>query len=280
MRVKDAILYTQEKLSQILKKDQAEWETLLIISHLLKIKPLDVYLFYEKEVDESKLNAIINKRLKKAPLAYILKEAYFWGRKFFVEEGVLIPRQETELIIEVAKARIKKKNLKILELGIGSGVIGITLLLELNTKILFGIDISEKAIEISKKNARSYKVESRCYFVKGDWFKPLAEKKVFDLVVTNPPYIPLEEWKYLEEEVRCFEPKEALVGGEDGLYFHKITIKNAWKFLKKDGFLIFEMGYNQAKSVKELLKVNNWQFEVFKDLLGYERVVIAWQKNM
>ena len=280
MRVKDAISYTQEKLSKVLEKPQAQWETLLILGHLLKVKPLDVYLFPEKEVSLNKLEEIITKRLQKVPLAYILKETFFWGRRFFVEEGVLIPRQETELIIEVAKTRIKGKKLKVLELGIGSGAIGITLLIELNTELLFGVDISEKAIKVSKKNAFLYKVESRLFLVKGNWFEPFAKKRIFDLIVTNPPYIAQTEWKELDEEVRCFEPYEALVGGENGLFFHEKTLKHAGKFLKKNGFLIFEMGYNQAKSVKELLKTYNWEYQIFKDLLGYERVVIAWQKSM
>ncbi len=278
MKVSEALKYVREVLSKIEDKEYARWEALLIISHLLNISPLNVYLYSDKEIPEKSFLEILEERKKKKPLAYILKNTYFWGRKFYVEEGVLIPRQDTEVLISVfLKLPIEKG--RVLELGVGAGTISITLLLERKKLEVFAVDINPKAIEITRKNAKAYKVEKRLFLIKGDWFNPFLEKPLFNVIVSNPPYISSEEWETLDEEVKLFEPKSALVSGKEGTEFQEKLLKFADKYLLEGGFLIFEMGYNQGKRIRELLNLYQWKFEIFKDLRGYERVVLAWKEK-
>lgn len=279
MKVYEAFDLAKKILSQIEDKEYAKWEALLILSHFLKIPPLNVYLHLDKEIPEKNFWEILRQRQEKKPLAYILKETYFWGRKFYIEEGVLIPRQDTELLISVFLDLPIKEGI-ILELGLGAGVISITLLIEKKDLKAFGVDINFKALEISKINAKTYKVEDRFFPLKGDWLNPLVEKRLFKAILSNPPYIPLEEWHTLDEEVKNFEPMEALVAGEKGTEFQEKLLKFGQKYLLKDGFLIFEMGYNQGGKIRELLEFYQWSFKIFKDLKGYERVVLAWKKDI
>lgn len=279
MRVLDALKLIKESLSEIETVEHAKWEAFLILSHLLETSPLNVYLHLDKEISEEKVLKILEERKKKKPLPYILKEAYFWGRKFYIEEGVLIPRQETEILVS-AFLKLPINEGRVLELGIGSGIIAVTLLLEKPKLRVFGIDISEKALEITKKNAKTYKVEDRLFLIRGDWFSPILEKPLFKAIVSNPPYISFSEWEALDEEVRLFEPKEALLSGEKGTEFQEKLLKFAHKYLLEGGFLIFEMGYNQGEKIRELLKLYTWDFKIYKDFKGYERVVLAWKENM
>ena len=116
--------------------------------------------------------------------------------------------------------------------------------------------------------------------IKGDWLYPFLERPLFNAIVSNPPYISFSEWDTLDEEVKLFEPKEALISGKEGTEFQESLLKFAYKYLKKEGFLIFEIGYNQGKRIKEMLKFYKWKFEIYKDLKGYDRVVLAWKENM
>jgi len=279
MRVLDALKLIKESLSEIETIEHAKWEALLILSHLLETSPLNVYLHLDKKISEEKVLKILEERKKKKPLPYILKEAYFWGRKFYIEEGVLIPRQDTEILVS-AFLKLPINEGRILELGIGSGIIAITLLLEKPKLKVFGVDISEKALEITKKNAKTYKVEDRLFLIRGDWFSSILGKPLFKAIVSNPPYISFSEWEALDEEVRLFEPKEALLSGEKGTEFQEKLLKFAHKYLLEGGFLIFEMGYNQGERIRELLKLYTWDFKIYKDFKGYERVVLAWKENM
>jgi len=135
-----------------------------------------------------------------------LKTTYFWGRKFYVEEGVLIPRQDTEVLVS-AFLELPLKTGKVLELGVGAGAISVTLLLERKELKVFAVDIEPKALKITKKNAKTYKVEKRLFLIKGDWFSPFLEKPLFNAIVSNPPYISCEEWETLDEEVKTLRTK-------------------------------------------------------------------------
>ncbi len=284
MNVSKALFYAKNLLKNIEEEKYAEWEALLILSHILKIKPLEVYFYLKKNLSEEevkKFENILNERLKNKPLPYILKEAWFWGRKFYIEEGILIPRQETEILIEAfLELRIKTGN--ILELGVGSGNIAITVLLENPDLKVFGIDINEKALKVCRKNAEYYGIYSNLFLIKGNWFSPLKEKNNngFVAILSNPPYVSEEEWKNLEPEVRCFEPKEAIVAEEKGLYYHRILIEKGDIFLKPGGFLIFEIGYNQKEAVEIFLKKYHWNYRFKKDFRNFYRVVIAWKEDM
>ncbi|QER41206.1 peptide chain release factor N(5)-glutamine methyltransferase [Thermodesulfobacterium sp. TA1] len=276
MKVSQAFNQGKKLLSQIEDPEYANWEVLLILSYLLKVKPLEVYLFFDKDIPEEEFFKIIQARLTKKPLAYILKEAYFWGRKFEIEEGVLIPRQDTEILIEAFLDLGIEKG-KVLEVGVGSGINLITLLLEKSGLEGFGVDINPKTLRLTFKNARLHQVEKRIFLFKGDGLTLFKNRPIFEVILSNPPYLSLKEWEDLEEEVRIFEPKEALVAGTVGTEFHERLMKEAPFYLKKGGFLILEMGYNQGKKIRELARRYEWKSRFYQDLRGYERVVVLWK---
>jgi release factor glutamine methyltransferase len=278
MKVLSALKYAKEVLSEIENEEYAKWEALLILSHLLNVPPLNVYLYLDKEIPQKSFLKILEERKKKKPLPCILKTTYFWGRKFYIEEGVLIPRQDTEILIS-AFLELPLEKGKVLELGVGAGTISITLLLERKELKVFAVDIEPKALKITKKNAKTYKVEKRLFLIKGDWFSPFLEKPLFNAIVSNPPYISFEEWETLDEEVKLYEPKSALVSGKEGTEFQEKLLKFADKYLLKGGFLIFEIGYNQGKRIRELLDLYKWNYKIYRDLKNYERVVVAWKEN-
>ncbi|WP_038055846.1 peptide chain release factor N(5)-glutamine methyltransferase [Thermodesulfobacterium hydrogeniphilum] len=279
MKVSSALRHAQEILSKIEDEDYAKWEALLILAYILKVAPLQVYLYLDKEISEEKFFKILKERQNKKPLPYILKEVYFWGRKFHIEEGVLIPRQDTEILIQ-AFLDLNIKKGRILELGIGSGIISITLLLERPEIQAFGIDINFKALKLSRKNALEYKVEKRLSLIKGNWFNPIGERCKFKVIISNPPYLSEKEWKDLEKEVKFFEPKEALIAGEKGTEYQEMLLKKSHDYLENNGFLIFEMGYNQSEEIQGLLKKYNWKYKFHRDLRNYKRVVVAWKESI
>lgn len=276
MKVYEAFKKAVDLLSQIEDREYATWESLVILSYLLDTKPLSVYLFLEKEIPEEQFLDILSQRLTKKPLPYILGETYFWGRKFFIEEGVLIPRQDTELLVEVFLSLGIEEG-EVLEIGIGTGVVILTLLLEKPKLRGIGIDLSPKALSLTKKNAMFYGVAERLLLIRGDAFKPLAEKKIFRAIVSNPPYLSEREWNDLEEDIKLFEPKEALVAGEKGWEFHEMILRAAHRYLREDGFLILELGYNQRKDIEKLAYLYKWSFSFYKDLRNYDRVVVLWK---
>ena len=220
----------------------------------------------------SKIMAAVQKRLKHIPLAYIFGKSYFYGREFKVNENVLIPRQDTEILIEKISEDIKLKQNKVdvLDIGTGSGAIAVTIQKETGANVL-AIDVSEKAIEIAKHNAN--KLEAKVDFVLSDLFENVSGK--FDFIVSNPPYIETDVIETLEDEVRLNEPILALDGGEDGLDFYKKIIKEAPKYLKKGGKLYFEIGYNQAEALKNLMKNMFYNIKVYKDYGNNDRVVVG-----
>ena len=274
----EALKFLKNDLKQVLSDEEAERESVLILSELLNCKPTEVFLNREKRIEVLKLKRVLKRRLRHEPLEYIFERAYFWGRSFFVRKGVLIPRQETELIVEVFGKIFSERVERILDLGTGSGILAITLALEFPGLKVFAIDISRDALSVAKFNAKLHGVLNDVNFLLGDWTTPFKERS-FDVIVSNPPYVSAEEWQNLPAEVRLWEPKLALVAEKRGLSFHEKLIKSASRLLKKGGFLIFEIGYNQRKEVEALLKSCGMSFEFFKDLLGYYRVVVAWGKS-
>lgn len=278
MKVKSALSLLIEKLSTIEDIEYAKKEALEILAYLLNLSPLEVYLHLEKNISPIQLEKYLQARLKRIPLPYILKRAYFWGRPFYIEEGVLIPRQDTELIVEIFLEKGPKEGL-VLELGCGSGVISITLLLECPNLKILAIDNSQKALEITKINARHYNVLNRLYLIKGDWLSPLKKKPIFQAILSNPPYISEKEWEELDIEVKLYEPKSALIAGIEGTEFQESLLKEAENYLLKDGFILFEMGYNQSSQIKELAKIYYWNFTFYRDLQNFERVALLWKKK-
>ena len=210
------------------------------------------------------------------PLQYLLGEWDFYGRTFKVEEGVLIPRSETEILVEKVLERIPFDEERIgFEIGVGTGCISITLLLERSKLIMYGDDIQDKAIELARTNAKIHKVENRFILKKGNMFEPV-EGMVFDFVVSNPPYIPESEWEKLPRGVRL-EGRVSLIGGKYGYEFYERFGKNIERFLKEGGFFALEIGHDQGKVLKELFLKEGFSVEIFKDYGGQDRVMVGWK---
>ncbi len=278
MKVSSALKFLTKALSQKLPEDRAKREALEILSHLLGVPPLNIWLKSEEEVSDEVLKHIISRRLTGEPLPYILEVAYFYGRPFYVGKGVLIPRPETEVLIEHFLEVAPPQGV-ILDLGIGSGILAITILLEKPGYRAFGIDISREALRIAQRNAELHGVSSRLYLILGDALQPFKEKTLFTAIVSNPPYISEEEFETLDEEVRLFEPRFALVSGKTGLEFYELILHQAPKLLQEGGFILVELGYNQGKSVYELAQALGYKVEFKKDLLGYQRSALIWKEK-
>ncbi len=275
MRIRELISQAQKALVQKgLSPSEAEREVLLLLGHLLGLRPLEVY-FYEGELSEVERPfwELLSRRKKGVPLAYLLGEVEFFGRPFVVASGVLIPRPETEILVEAVLERLSPPGW-VLELGVGSGCVALTLAAEGGFKIL-GIEISRKALEIAQKNRLRMGLGAQVFWVQGDWCAPLRPGPHFKAVVSNPPYISEEEWASLPEEVKDYEPREALWGGEKGLDFIVQTLREAPRYLCPGGYVFLELGYQQQEEAARWARALGYRVEFVKDLLGHARVLVA-----
>jgi release factor glutamine methyltransferase len=210
------------------------------------------------------------------------------GMDFLVEKGVLIPRPETEILVNKVIKRLKNyrysNNLKVVDLGTGSGIIAICIAKFIEDVIIYATDISKKSLQLALKNAQKHNCKDKIIFLQGDLFEPFLgriEKNSLDGIISNPPYIDSYNFKLLPPEIKDNEPKIALSGGIDGLDYYRKIIKKSPHYLKKSGFIALEVGINQSKIVEELIiRENsfNQNIEVINDYLGIERVVIAYRK--
>ena len=218
---------------------------------------------------------LIKNRSAGKPIAYLVNKKFFWNSEFIVSSDTLIPRPDTELIIEkVLKLTAYKKKLNMLEIGIGSGCIILSILKERKSFYGTGIDISKSCINISKLNAIKLKVSSRLKLYKSNVDKFTLGK--YDLVISNPPYIKKSKLKYLEKDVAKFEPKLALDGGLDGLSEIRKVIKKSSELIKKNGKFILEIGFDQKNSVINLLKIEGFYINsVNKDLANNDRCIVS-----
>jgi release factor glutamine methyltransferase len=237
---------------------------------------------HEPSAEEEKLfQSILDRRAKREPFQYITGRQEFYGLEFEVTPDVLIPRPETELIVENAiEILCGKPSASICEIGVGSGCISISILHEVKTANAIGLDISEKALEIAQRNAQLHHVAERVSFKSSNIFDELKDEK-FDLIVSNPPYIPLADIENLQAEVRDFEPLNALTDDRNGLSIIKKIIDRSPDFLKPDGFLLMEIGFGQSEKVREMFSSNIWQtIEFLNDLQGIPRTVKARIKSL
>ena len=271
--------------------DESKLIAEIIFSHVLNVDRMMLFTKYRDEIEDEKIEKIryfIQKiGREKFPVQYLLNEQEFYGRKFYVDKGVLIPRQDTEILVEkmiqILKNNIQKnknleKNLKIhpkiLDIGVGSGIIGITAALEIKDSYVLGVDISEKALETAEKNKELLKV-SNIKFLKSNLFENV-EFKQFDMIVSNPPYISLNEAGIMSDDTLLHEPSEALFAENDGLYFYYEICQKALDYLADFGYLLFEIGYKQGKNVAEIMTSSGFKnVEVIKDLAGLDRVVVG-----
>ena len=247
----------------------------ILLAHVLKWRRLNLYVNDEKILPLENIlrfNELINLRLKNFPVAYLTKSKDFMGLSFAVNENVLIPRPETEILTEYVGENLRGSGEGIFaDLGAGSGAICISILKFVKTARAAAVDISAEALEVAKFNAEKFCVADRINFYCGDLFAPLEGK--FNAIVSNPPYIPTGELENLQAEVKR-EPKSALDGGEDGLNFYRRIISDAPKFLVSGGLLAVEVGINQSVAVKNLFEAANFiDVEILKDLSGIDRVI-------
>lgn len=265
-------------LRKVLEKNKIEssqFEAMCIVEHIFGAKLQKLLLDKIPATDEQVINAnnIVFRRCQGEPLQYLLRKWEFYGLEFFVGEGVLIPRQDTETLIDTVLSMELPQNPKILDLCSGSGCIGITLSKNIKNACVTAVEISEKAVGYINKNKKHNNVNMSV--VVGDVLneKTAEEFSDIDIIVCNPPYLTAEDMKNLQKEV-TFEPEKALFGGNDGLdFFRKIT--EIWKkTLKENGLLFFEIGKGQEKAVSEILRNNSFtDINLADDLCGITRVV-------
>ena len=269
------------KSSNLLKKFNIKnyrLDTELLLSNSLKISRESLLLNLDRKIKLSEhkvFNLSLEKRIKKIPIAYIIGYKNFWKSKFFINNSVLIPRPETELIVEEALNYLpKNKSKKIIDIGTGSGCIIISLLQESQKSTGVGLDISKNAIKVAKINAKLQQVYNRVKFINSDVDKHNGAK--YDLAVSNPPYIERIKISRLEDDVKKFEPRVALDGGYNGYSKIGKVIKKSSNLLKKGGNLILEIGYDQIYYTSRILKMNGFFInKISKDLSKRDRCLVC-----
>ena len=261
--------------TRILQKENiadAKIDAWYLLQMACKIDRNFYYLHEEDELtaeQQSEYESTVHKRAEHVPLQYIIGEQEFMGLKFKVNSNVLIPRQDTETLVEEA-LRVVEPGMRVLDLCTGSGCIIISLAKNVADISCTGSDISKQALLVAKENAKANEVEVE--WERSDLFENISG--TFDLIVSNPPYIPTGEIPGLMPEVRDFEPVDALDGKEDGLYFYRIITEKSPEYLTSDGYLYFEIGYDQGEAVSAMMRQCGYtQVEVIKDLAGNDRVV-------
>jgi release factor glutamine methyltransferase len=249
----------------------------LLLSKILNKKREQILINLDQKISQKKFSSykkLIQRRSKNEPIAYIMKEKEFWSKNFLVNKDTLIPRPETELMVEKIIEIFKEKRISILDIGTGSGCILISLLSELNSSKGLGIDISKKALIVAKKNSEKHKILSNIKFLNKSLDSKFNEK--FDLIVSNPPYIKSSEIKNLREDIKKYEPRIALDGGNDGLDLIKKVIYKTKYILKVKGMLALEIGNEQHKKVSEILIKKNFKIgQIIKDYKDNVRCIIS-----
>ena len=265
--------------------EDARLDAEVLLAYVLNTRRLALYVHVAKTLTDEQINRyhnLIKRRLERIPVAYLTGHKEFMGLNFAVTPDVLIPRPDTEVLAQGVIEHLHKfnrNNLKIADLGVGSGAISISILKFLDNVTAEAVDISKDAIEIAQFNAQKFNVEDKINFHIGNLFEPL-EGKVFEVIVSNPPYVSTGDFKNLQPEIKFNEPKIAFDGGIDGLSFYRKIVTAAPQFLANDGFLAMELGLNHAEPVRNLIEENgNFKhIEIWKDLAGIERVIAAWKK--
>jgi release factor glutamine methyltransferase len=273
------------KLSdEYLKKyniDSSRLNAELLLADILSCKRLDLYLLYDKPLQESeiaKYRDYLKRRSSREPLQYIIGNVEFFGCKFFVDPSVLIPRPETELLVECAlKKYLPKDEIRILDIGVGSGNIAVTLLKNLSLSSAVGIDINDDTLSVASKNARDNNVIKRLELVKfnilKDDHRTLGN---FNMVISNPPYISLNDFHNLEPELKNYEPLLSLTDNSDGYLFYEKIISVSSHLLNNNGRLFFELGKDQHTKVKKMMIENGFSnINIVKDYSDIERVIFG-----
>ena len=284
MKIKEAL----KKANQILIQnniDEVFLKSRILLAHILNVEK-EYLIIHDDEVllslQENEFFEKVNKLCSGVPIQYLTNSQEFMGFNFYVDENVLIPQPDTEILVENVISIIKnlqkscQKEITVLDLCTGSGIVGVCLKKYLQNVNVLSSDISSNALEIAKKNANLQNV--KIDFIKSDLFENIDEK--FDVIVSNPPYIKTDKINELSKEVKN-EPRLALDGGQDGLDFYRRIIKESKNFFRKTGYLALEIGYDQKEAVENLFKNFKYkEIKIFKDLSDIERVIIGKYENI
>ncbi|MCK4727761.1 MAG: peptide chain release factor N(5)-glutamine methyltransferase [Desulfobacterales bacterium] len=255
----------------------------MLLAHTLGIGRVDLYVQYDRPLESHELElfrGFIQRRIQREPVAYIVGKKEFWSMDLKVTSDVLIPRPETETLVETAFTIVPPEPapppLRILDLGTGSGAIVLAIASERPGHTFYAVDRSEKALAVALDNARMRGLDKAITFLQGNWFDPVRDLgRYFDVIVSNPPYISSHEFKALPPEITQYEPREALLGGADGLEAIRLIIKQASDHMVPGGWLLFEIGHDQWAAVEKLIAgsgvYSDWS--VIKDYSGHDRVV-------
>ncbi len=270
MNLKEAVEYATTTLTSI--SASAKLDAQLLICHACNIEQTKIITYPEQTLSEQQLElftSALNRRKNGEPLAYITGRKEFWSLEFTVSEHVLIPRSETELLIELTLNEVSNtKAPRILDLGTGSGVISISVAKEREDAKIVATDISSQALEIAKKNAEKHNAEIT--FIKSSWYENLAEE-IFDAIICNPPYIAKDD-PDLDKHVYQHEPGKALISDKNGLKDLELVIAGAKEYLSSTGYLAVEHGFQQAKKVQQLFDQHGFMsIQTHKDLAGLDR---------
>ncbi|WP_287387140.1 peptide chain release factor N(5)-glutamine methyltransferase [Lachnospira sp.] len=282
MTIREEIL-NASRILEAANIENASYDAKELMLHCLNISSTDFFLKREESIDEDtklRYEALINRRVSHEPLQHITGIAYFYGREFNVNSSVLIPRYDTENLVERVLKLVKRGD-HILDMCTGSGCIIETIALESRLTreeaVFLGVDISKEALKVARANKEKLGADA-VDFMQSDLFENLNDnlRNSFDIIVSNPPYIKTAVIEELDKEVKLHDPYIALDGSSDGLKFYKKITEEAIHFLKKDGYLAYEIGSDQAEEVRDIMASKGFvNIEVYKDLSGLDRVVIA-----
>lgn len=280
MTIFEAYNSTKKKLEKAGIEDYV-FEAKQIIKHITGLNATQILSYYNRnltEFQENNLTALIHQREVRYPLQYIFGEWDFYGRSFYVGPGVLVPRADTETLIDGAKEYLENlEKPEILDLCAGSGCIGITLAKEFENSDVTLVEKYDEAIRYAEKNKIRNKADN-VRLIKGDIFEKSGDDRCYDLIISNPPYIPENEMKDISPETH-FEPETALLAADGGMEFYKEIIKNYTSCLKNGGMLAFEVGIGESEKVAELMKTAGYKVSIKKDLNNIERLVSGIKEN-
>ena len=277
--------------------DSPRLQAELLLAHVLQLPRMRLYLNFERtltptELDE--LRELVKRRSLREPLQHILGSASFCGLELVVSRDVLVPRPETELLADLGWnflnslvlpgsggwPKTQRRSPSVLDFGTGSGCLAVTLASKCPTAVVYALEVSPKALDIARQNAACHGLAERIRFVLGNGFDALPADARFDLIISNPPYIPTAEIASLQPEVRDFEPRQALDGGEDGLDYYRMLAAQARAWLRPGSKLMLEFGDGQFEGISKLLQAQNWIVErLVEDYTHRPRIVIAQNKS-
>ncbi len=269
--------------------DQPRLSAEILLSHILQCPRITLYTNFDycpTPEELKQFRELVKRGYEHEPVSYLTGKAYFYSLELHVEPGVLIPRPETEILvtqaIEYLRTQTIRKTVDVLDLGTGSGCIAIALAVNTEEADITAVDISPEALEVTRKNIDTFKLTERIHLLQSDLFANMdqAEKGVFDLIVSNPPYISEPEFAKLEPVVRDYEPQQALLAGPDGLDYYRRIIAEADDYLAGDGMLMVEIAWNQADPVTALFESAGYLSDIalFRDQQNHPRVITARKK--